>query len=134
MTNMTNTTTTTTTTLPTIGIELDLLPHPGVFKLHPPSVSMWGDDLLTLEGWGFRPHAMLVLIGGKECKTTKDNDAHNETHLRCLTPPHPVGHHEIVLLLREAAGETIEFTGASLAKEQVGTTRPSFYLCMSVYL
>ena len=132
ITNTSNTTTTTTTTLPTIGIELDLLPHPGVFKLHPPSVSMWGDDLLSLEGWGFRPDDMTVMIGGKECKSTKDNDAQNESHFQCLTPAHPVGHHEVVLLLREAAGVTIEFTAASLTRQQVGATKLSSYLCMPV--
>ena len=89
---------------------------------------MWGDDLLNLEGWGFRPDDMTVMIGGKECKSTKDNDAQNESHFQCLTPPHPVGHHDVVLLLRETAGTTIEFTAASLAREKVSATKLSFYL------
>ena len=93
---------------------------------------MWGDDLLTLEGWGFRPDDMSVMIGGKECKSVKDNDAQNESHFRCLTPPHPVGHHEVMLLLRETAGAAIEFTAASLAKETVGATKLFFYLWVSV--
>ena len=80
---------------------------------------MWGDDLLTLEGWGFRPDAMTIFIGGKECKSTNDNDARNETHFRCVTPPHPVGYYEIVFMLRGALGKTVQYSHASLRQMQV---------------